>query len=123
MEKPLPLATFPSPNTLPKSKGTHPLNKESLEKDITRERVKLLFSLRSNPKSYISNAGITTWSFHTECQQVLLAVKPGGEPLPEGLLCLLLTIKVPTKEQVDALSAKLSIRANILGPLVYSLIS
>ncbi|GJU33530.1 hypothetical protein Tco_1181884 [Tanacetum coccineum] len=61
MEKPLPLATFPSPNTLPKSKETHPLNIEALEKGITMERVKLLFSLRSNPKSYISNAGITTW--------------------------------------------------------------
>nr|GEZ31087.1 citrate synthase, mitochondrial [Tanacetum cinerariifolium] len=48
-----------------------------------------------------------------ECQKVLPAAKPGGEPLPEGLLWLLLTGKVPTKEQVDALSAELRSRANI----------
>lgn len=29
-----------------------------------------------------------------ECQKVLPAAKPGGEPLPEGLLWLLLTGKV-----------------------------
>ncbi|GJR60161.1 citrate synthase, mitochondrial [Tanacetum coccineum] len=48
-----------------------------------------------------------------ECQQVLPAAKPGGEPLPEGLLWLLLTGKVPTKEQVDALSTELRGCANI----------
>nr|GEZ35366.1 citrate synthase, mitochondrial [Tanacetum cinerariifolium] len=49
-----------------------------------------------------------------KCQQVLPAAKPGGEPLPKGLLWLLLTVKVPTKEQVDALSVELRIRAIIL---------
>ncbi|KAK9692259.1 hypothetical protein RND81_09G252100 [Saponaria officinalis] len=48
-----------------------------------------------------------------ECQKVLPAAKPGGEPLPEGLLWLLLTGKVPNKEQVDALSADLRSRASI----------
>lgn len=48
-----------------------------------------------------------------ECQKVLPAAKSGGEPLPEGLLWLLLTGKVPTKEQVDALSAELRSRATI----------
>ncbi|KAD5960455.1 hypothetical protein E3N88_11927 [Mikania micrantha] len=48
-----------------------------------------------------------------ECQKVLPAVKTGGEPLPEGLLWLLLTGKVPSKEQVDALSAELRSRATI----------
>ncbi|KAJ0443861.1 Citrate synthase [Helianthus annuus] len=48
-----------------------------------------------------------------ECQKVLPAVKPGGEPLPEGLLWLLLTGKVPSKEQVDALSSELRSRATI----------
>ncbi|KAI3796700.1 hypothetical protein L1987_39379 [Smallanthus sonchifolius] len=48
-----------------------------------------------------------------ECQKVLPAVKHGGEPLPEGLLWLLLTGKVPSKEQVDALSSELRSRATI----------
>ncbi|KAK4786935.1 hypothetical protein SAY86_010768 [Trapa natans] len=48
-----------------------------------------------------------------ECQKLLPAVKPGGEPLPEGLLWLLLTGKVPSKEQVDALSSELRGRATV----------
>ncbi|PSS10035.1 Citrate synthase [Actinidia chinensis var. chinensis] len=48
-----------------------------------------------------------------ECQKLLPAAKPDGEPLPEGLLWLLLTGKVPTKEQVDALSKELRSRAAV----------
>ncbi|KAI0511872.1 hypothetical protein KFK09_012506 [Dendrobium nobile] len=48
-----------------------------------------------------------------ECQNVLPAAHPGGEPLPEGLLWLLLTGKVPSKEQVDALSKELHIRSTV----------
>ncbi|XP_074292477.1 citrate synthase, mitochondrial isoform X1 [Silene latifolia] len=48
-----------------------------------------------------------------ECQKLLPAAKPGGEPLPEGLLWLLLTGKVPSKEQVDALSADLRSRSSV----------
>ncbi|KAG6625023.1 citrate synthase, mitochondrial [Carya illinoinensis] len=48
-----------------------------------------------------------------ECQKLLPAAKPGGEPLPEGLLWLLLTGKVPSKDQVDALSKELQSRASI----------
>ncbi|KAG9137247.1 hypothetical protein Leryth_023707 [Lithospermum erythrorhizon] len=48
-----------------------------------------------------------------ECQKLLPAAKPDGEPLPEGLLWLLLTGKVPTKEQVDSLSKDLRSRATI----------
>lgn len=48
-----------------------------------------------------------------ECQKVLPAAKPGGEPLPEGLLWLLLTGKVPSKDQVDALSNDLRSRASV----------
>ncbi|NP_001312207.1 citrate synthase, mitochondrial-like [Nicotiana tabacum] len=48
-----------------------------------------------------------------ECQKVLPAAKPGGEPLPEGLLWLLLTGKVPSKEQVDSLSQELRSRATV----------
>ncbi|PKA47380.1 Citrate synthase, mitochondrial [Apostasia shenzhenica] len=36
-----------------------------------------------------------------ECQKVLSAASTGGEPLPEGLLWLVLTGKVPRKTQVD----------------------
>ncbi|CAK7331740.1 unnamed protein product [Dovyalis caffra] len=48
-----------------------------------------------------------------ECQKLLPAAKPGGEPLPEGLLWLLLTGKVPSKVQVDALSKELRDRATV----------
>lgn len=48
-----------------------------------------------------------------ECQKLLPAAYPGGEPLPEGLLWLLLTGKVPSKEQVEALSQELRSRATI----------
>ncbi|GAA0139088.1 transferase [Lithospermum erythrorhizon] len=48
-----------------------------------------------------------------ECQKLLPAAKSGGEPMPEGLLWLLLTGKVPTKEQVDSLSKDLRSRATI----------
>ncbi|XP_065629053.1 citrate synthase, mitochondrial [Quercus suber] len=57
-----------------------------------------------------------------ECQKVLPAAKPEGEPLPEGLLWLLLTGKVPSKEQVDALSKELRSRAVIPGSVVDFLI-
>ncbi|XP_073136763.1 citrate synthase, mitochondrial-like [Henckelia pumila] len=46
-----------------------------------------------------------------ECQKLLPAAKHGGEPLPEGLLWLLLTGKVPTEEQVSSLSKDLRSRA------------
>ncbi|CAH2063453.1 unnamed protein product [Thlaspi arvense] len=48
-----------------------------------------------------------------ECQKVLPAAQSGGEPLPEGLLWLLLTRKVPNKDQVDALSKELADRAAV----------
>ncbi|XP_043692534.1 citrate synthase, mitochondrial [Telopea speciosissima] len=48
-----------------------------------------------------------------ECQKLLPTAVSGGEPLPEGLLWLLLTGKVPTKEQVDALSKELRSRATV----------
>nr|XP_010913893.1 citrate synthase, mitochondrial isoform X2 [Elaeis guineensis] len=48
-----------------------------------------------------------------ECQKLLPAASPGGEPLPEGLLWLLLTGKVPSKQQVDALSKELHSRSKV----------
>ncbi|TVT99111.1 hypothetical protein EJB05_55544 [Eragrostis curvula] len=53
-----------------------------------------------------------------ECQKVLPTAVKDGEPLPEGLLWLLLTGKVPTKEQVDALSKDLLSRSKIPGTLL-----
>ncbi|XWS32555.1 hypothetical protein CRYUN_Cryun23aG0168000 [Craigia yunnanensis] len=53
---------------------------------------------------------IRGWSI-PECQKLLPAAKPDGEPLPEGLLWLLLTGKVPSKAQIDALSQELRGRA------------
>ncbi|CAN1813419.1 Citrate synthase, mitochondrial [Linum perenne] len=48
-----------------------------------------------------------------ECQKVLPGASPDGEPLPEGLLWLLLTGKVPSKEQVNGLSKELRDRAKV----------
>ncbi|KAI4333208.1 hypothetical protein L6164_018045 [Bauhinia variegata] len=50
-----------------------------------------------------------------ECQKALPTAIPGGEPLPEGILWLLLTGKIPSKEQVDSLSQELRSRATVPG--------
>jgi len=56
-----------------------------------------------------------------ELQDKLPTAVKGGEPLPEGLLWLLLTGDVPTKAQVDGLSAELRSRA-ALPPHVVSVL-
>jgi citrate synthase len=62
-----------------------------------------------------------------DCQKVLptfSGVKGDGEPLLESLLWLLLTSEVPTKEQVDTLTAELHQRAELpsnVVPLLNSL--
>lgn len=48
-----------------------------------------------------------------ELQTTLPAAIEGGEPLPEGLLWLLLTGEVPTKEQVASVTADLHSRAKL----------
>lgn len=48
-----------------------------------------------------------------ECQKALPGAFPGGEPLPEAILWLLLTGKIPNKEQVDSLAQELRRRAKI----------
>ena len=48
-----------------------------------------------------------------DLQKRLPAAVEGGEPLPEGLLWLLLTGDVPTKAQVEGLSAELRSRAHV----------
>lgn len=48
-----------------------------------------------------------------ELQTKLPAAKPGGEPLPEGLLWLLMTNQMPNQAQVEALSAELRDRSKM----------
>nr|CAD1831315.1 unnamed protein product [Ananas comosus var. bracteatus] len=48
-----------------------------------------------------------------ECQKLLPSAVKGGEPLPEGLFWLLLTGKVPSEEQTDALSKELRSRSKV----------
>ncbi|KAI7902624.1 citrate synthase [Cokeromyces recurvatus] len=48
-----------------------------------------------------------------ECQKTLPKAQDGGEPLPEGLFWLLVTGEIPTKEQVDQLSAEWAARSAI----------
>ncbi|GKD59457.1 ATPase 8-like protein, partial [Tanacetum coccineum] len=61
MEKPPNLATFPSTNTYPTSKVLQTSNIGALIEGITRIEVKLLFSLRSIPKSNKAIAGCHYW--------------------------------------------------------------
>jgi citrate synthase len=48
-----------------------------------------------------------------ECQAKLPKAPGGSEPLPEGLLWLLLTGEIPTQAQVDALTADLHARSKL----------
>jgi citrate synthase len=48
-----------------------------------------------------------------ECQSMLPSADGGEEPLPEGLMWMLLTGEVPTKEQADSLTAELHSRAKL----------
>ena len=59
-----------------------------------------------------------------ELQKVLPAVKPGGEPLPEGMLWLLMTGEVPTAAEAASVTADLHARAKLpehVKPLIRSL--
>lgn len=48
-----------------------------------------------------------------ECQKLLPKAPGGSEPLPEGLLWLLMTGEIPTQAQVDALTADLHARSAV----------
>ncbi|CAK9201387.1 unnamed protein product [Sphagnum jensenii] len=50
-----------------------------------------------------------------ECQKKLPAAIKGGEPLPEGLLWLLVTGEVPNKDQVAGLTKDLRARSKVPG--------
>jgi citrate synthase len=59
-----------------------------------------------------------------ECQKLLPAYTPGGEPIPEALMWLLLTSEIPTKEQTEWLTAELHKRSALpshVEPLMRSL--
>ncbi|KAH7684356.1 Citrate synthase eukaryotic-type protein [Dioscorea alata] len=62
-----------------------------------------------DPEEGIRLRGLTL----PECQKLLPAASPGGEPLAEGLLWLLVTGKVPSKEQAVALSKELQSRSAV----------
>jgi citrate synthase len=53
-----------------------------------------------------------------ELQKVLPAAKPGGEPLPEGLMWLLLTGNVPTAAEAKAVTEELHSRAKLPAHVV-----
>jgi len=48
-----------------------------------------------------------------ECQELLPAAEGGAEPLPEGILWLLCTGEIPTKDQVTNVSQELAARAEL----------
>lgn len=56
-----------------------------------------------------------------ECQKLLPKADGGSEPLPEGLLWLLLTGEIPTTQQVRALSADFAAKAAIPSHVVAQL--
>ncbi|CAG8689215.1 3831_t:CDS:2, partial [Funneliformis caledonium] len=62
-----------------------------------------------DPEEGIEFRGLTI----PDCRKRLPAADGGGEPLPEGLFWLLLTGEIPTKEQVDAISAEWAARSSI----------
>jgi citrate synthase len=56
-----------------------------------------------------------------ELQATLPAAIPGGEPLPEALLWLLLTGEVPTKDQVKSVTDELHARAKLPQHVITSI--
>ncbi|CAN0506012.1 unnamed protein product, partial [Phaeothamnion confervicola] len=58
-----------------------------------------------------------------DCQEKLPPYVEGGEPTPESLLWLLLTSEVPTRAQMDQLTAELHARSKLpahIEPLIRS---
>ncbi|KAL7468140.1 hypothetical protein ACHAXS_010361 [Conticribra weissflogii] len=111
---------------LKKEHGSKVIGKVTIDQLIGGARgVKCMLWETSNldPDEGIRFRGLTI----PECQQVLptFSGKPGdGEPLLESLIWLLLTSEVPTKEQVDTLTAEFHSRAKLpdhVVPLLNSL--
>ncbi|KAL3908570.1 MAG: hypothetical protein SGARI_002999 [Bacillariaceae sp.] len=111
---------------LKKEHGSHVIGEVTVDQCIGGARgVKCMLWETSNldPEEGIRFRGLTI----PECQAVLptySGVTGDGEPLMESLLWLLLTSEVPTKEQVDTLTADLHARAKLpdhVVPLLNSL--
>jgi citrate synthase len=111
---------------LKKEHGSHVIGEVTIDQCIGGARgVKCMLWETSNldADEGIRFRGLTI----PECQAVLptySGVQGDGEPLMESLLWLLLTSEVPTKEQVDTLTAELHSRANLpshVVPLLKSL--
>ena len=100
---------------LKKEHGSHVIGEVTIDQCIGGARgVKSMLWETSNldPEEGIRFRGLTI----PECQAVLptySGVTGDGEPLLESLLWLLLTSEVPTKEQVDTLTAELHSRAEL----------
>jgi len=100
---------------LKKEHGDHVIGEVTIDQCIGGARsVKCMLWETSNldPEEGIRFRGLTI----PECQAVLptySGVTGDGEPLLESLLWLLLTSEVPTKEQVDSLTADLHARAEL----------
>lgn len=58
-----------------------------------------------------------------ECQKLLPKAKGGEEPLPEGILWLLLTGEIPTQQQVEDLSKDLFKRSSLPDNVVNSILN
>mmetsp|Transcript_22745 Transcript_22745/g.31772 ORF Transcript_22745/g.31772 Transcript_22745/m.31772 type:complete len:465 (-) Transcript_22745:362-1756(-) len=111
---------------LKKEHGSHVIGEVTIDQCIGGARgVKCMLWETSNldPEEGIRFRGLTI----PDCQKVLptFSGKQGeGEPLLESLLWLLLTSEVPTKEQVDTLTAELHSRSKLpdhVVPLLNSL--
>jgi citrate synthase len=111
---------------LKKEHGSHVIGEVTIDQCIGGARgVKCMLWETSNLDSEegIRFRGLTI----PECQAVLptySGVQGDGEPMMESLLWLLLTSEVPTKEQVDTLTAELHSRADLPShviPLLKSL--
>eukprot|EP00573_Skeletonema_grethae_P000669 CAMPEP_0201687508 /NCGR_PEP_ID=MMETSP0578-20130828/1538_1 /ASSEMBLY_ACC=CAM_ASM_000663 /TAXON_ID=267565 /ORGANISM="Skeletonema grethea, Strain CCMP 1804" /LENGTH=470 /DNA_ID=CAMNT_0048171669 /DNA_START=129 /DNA_END=1541 /DNA_ORIENTATION=- len=111
--------------TLKKEHGSKVIGQVTIDQLIGGARgVKCMLWETSNldPEEGIRFRGLTI----PECQQVLptYSGKAGdGEPLLESLIWLLLTSEVPTKEQVDTLTAELHQRASKLPSHVIPLLN
>lgn len=71
-----------------------------------------------DPEEGIRFRGLTI----PECQAKLPHAEGGNEPLPEGMLWLLLTGEIPTKQQVEDLRKDLHARAAKVDPKVESIV-
>lgn len=83
-----------------------------LSKDPQQGTAKQTMAAAARPKA-LAQATHQPNSPLLQPQAKLPGAKEGGQPLPEGLLWLLLTGQLPTKAQADSVSAELARRAEL----------